>query len=83
MLGGQAGGHGAVRGSGSTELHPCQPCPGWGGPAKGAKNHPWLQAQRTQLFLAAAGVHLPHGLSLNRPLNRDWEWELLQGSEQG
>lgn len=49
-----------------------------------ANKHPWLQAQRIQRFLAAAGVQLSQ--RLNKPkqaLNRDWEWEAAAGEWAG
>lgn len=66
VLGGQAGGHGALEGCWQHGAAPCQAgvCQQRDG-ISSANKHPWLQAQRIQIFLAAAGVQLPQ--RLNKP----------------
>lgn len=66
---GRLGDTGLSWAAGTSELRPCQRCPGWAGPAKdgisSASKHPWLQAQKTRLSRAAAGVQLSQ--RLNKP----------------
>lgn len=81
---GRLGDTGLSRAAGSTELPPCQNCQAGVGQERdgisNANKHPWLQAQRIQLFLVAAGVQLPQRLNkLKQALNRGWEWEAAAG----
>ena len=46
-----------------------------------ANKQPWPRAQRTRLFLTAAGEQLPQ--RINKPLNGDWRWETAVGEQAG
>lgn len=66
---GRLGDAGLSRAAGSSVLYPCQPTalPRLGVDQQmdgisSANKQPWPQAQRTQLFLTAAGVQLPQRL---------------------